>query len=326
MITLKNSQATSTDKPRSLPHVPVLLKEVISGLNIKPDGIYVDLTLGRAGHAKAILEHLPNGLLIGIDRDNEAIKEAKNILSKSKNRYLIRYANFKDIGTILDELNVRKIDGAVMDLGVSSPQFDDPERGFSYRYDARLDMRMDQKQKLTAYDVVNTYSEDELNRIFKEYGEEKYARSIARSIVKVREKNPIVTTFQLVELIKNAKPNRELKKIGHPAKQVFQALRIEVNDELSALKDAIDVMTKRLKPSGRIAIITFHSGEDRIVKSYYKSLSTVVGSRNGPPIDPKNVEKPTFALVTKKPILPTDEEIERNPRAKSAKLRIIERL
>ena len=307
-------------------HIPVLLNETIDGLDIKKDGIYVDLTLGRGGHSKEILKHLKKGRLIAVDQDDNAIEESKENLKQYLDRVTIVRDNFKNIKKILGNLNIDKVDGILMDLGVSSPQFDNPDRGFSYRFDGPLDMRMDKGNCLNAYDVVNNYSLEKLNTIFKIYGDEKYSYQIAKNIVKERQIKPINTTFELVDIIKKSLPYKQLSKKGHPAKQVFQALRIEVNDELSALKDAIDVMTKRLKPSGRIAIITFHSGEDRIVKSYYKSLSTVVGSRNGPPIDPKNVEKPTFALVTKKPILPTDEEIERNPRAKSAKLRIIERL
>ena len=326
MITQNDSQQITYAKENTYQHVPVLLDEVITGLNINPDGIYVDLTLGRAGHAQAILAKLNKGLLVGIDRDLEAIRAAKEILAKQKRLYIIRNANFKDVDLILDELNIRKIDGALLDLGVSSPQFDDPNRGFSYRYDTRLDMRMDQKEHLTAYDVINTYSEEKLAHIFKEYGDEKFAKSIAKNIIKARKIKPIETTFALVDIIKDSKPSRELRKVGHPAKQVFQALRIEVNDEFSALKEVLAKITDRLNVNGRLAIITFHSGEDRIVKSYFKKLAVIEGDRNAPPTDPSKLEQPKFRLVNKKAIEPSKEEVDSNHRASSAKLRIIERI
>lgn len=326
MITQNDSQQITCVNENDYQHVPVLLKEVIEGLNINPDGIYVDLTLGRAGHSQAILAKLNKGLLVGIDRDLEAIRAAKEILAKQKRLYIIRNANFKDVDLILDELNIRKIDGALLDLGVSSPQFDDPNRGFSYRYEARLDMRMDQKQSFSAYDIINSYSEEKLTYIFKEYGDEKFARSIAKNIVNARKIKPIETTFDLVEIIKSSKPSRELRKIGHPAKQVFQALRIEVNDEFNALKEVLDKITERLNIHGRLAIITFHSGEDRIVKTYFKKLAVIEGDRSAPPINPKNLEQPKFRLVNRKAIEPSEEEKERNHRATSAKLRIIERI
>lgn len=304
-------------------HISVLLKESIDGLNIKNDGIYVDLTLGRAGHFKEILHRVNNGLVIGLDQDDEAIKEASIILKDEKNKFILKKCNFKDIKEVLESLNISKIDGAIMDLGVSSPQFDEKERGFSYREDGILDMRMDQSQEKNAKDIVNNYSLNELTRVFREYGDEKYAYQIAKNIIKKREIKPIETTLELVEIIKASKPMKELKKVGHPAKQAFQALRIEVNDELNILKETIPTVLDLLKVGGRLAIITFHSGEDKIVKDLFKSYTVREGNRLN--FDEK-VEPLNYQLVSKHPIIPSDKEIEFNHRSKSSKLRIIERI
>ena len=304
-------------------HIPVLLKEVIEGLNIKPDGVYLDLTLGRAGHSSEILSRLnSNGLLIGVDRDQQAIEESRERLDKIEGNFILIKNNFVNVDEILDSLNIDKVDGVLMDLGVSSPQFDDFERGFSYRFDSRLDMRMDRDQKLTAHDVVNNYSEAELRKIFYEYGEDKYSASVARNIVKERENHPIDTTFQLVEIIKKSKPAKELKKSGHPAKQIFQAIRIEVNDELNVLKKALNDVTKHLNSGGRLAVITFHSLEDKIVKKLFKDLTVVEGNRNNLPIVEDEKE---FILITKKGIKPSEKELEINHRSQSSTLRIIEK-
>ena len=304
-------------------HIPVLLNEVIDGLNIKPNGIYLDLTLGRAGHSSEILKRLSkDGLLIGVDQDKEAIKESTERLQKIANNFKIVKSNFSEVDKVLDLLEIKGVDGVLMDLGVSSPQFDESDRGFSYRYDAPLDMRMDQDQKLTAKDIVNSYSEAELRRIFYEYGEDKYSASVAKNIVKYRQNKDIETTFELVEIIKRSKPTKELRKVGHPAKQIFQALRIEVNNELGVLKEALSKVVRYLNSEGRLAVITFHSLEDRIVKKYFKELAVVEGNRNNFPME--NEEK-DYILITRKWIRPSSEELEINPRSASSTLRIIEK-
>ena len=301
-------------------HIPVLLNEVITGLNIKPDGTYVDLTVGRGGHSSEILTRLPQGRLICVDQDEEAIEASTARLSKIRSNFTVIRANFSALDSILKEQGIDQVDGILMDLGVSSPQFDKGERGFSYNSDARLDMRMDQRQSLTAYQIVNTYSLEDLNKIFQTYGEEKYSYSIAKNIIKARENAPIETTFQLVEVIKRSKPMKELKKVGHPAKQVFQALRIAVNDELNVLVKTLTIALDHLKPGGRLAVITFHSGEDRIVKNIFKEAAVEVGNR----IDgPMKAETKEFDLINHKPITASDEELEMNHRSASAKLRII---
>ena len=301
-------------------HIPVLLNEVIAGLNIKPDGTYVDLTVGRGGHSSEILTRLPQGRLICVDQDEEAIEASTARLSKIRSNFTVIRANFSALDSILKEQGINQVDGILMDLGVSSPQFDKGERGFSYNSDARLDMRMDQRQSLTAYQIVNTYSLEDLNKIFQTYGEEKYSYSIAKNIIKARENAPIETTFQLVEVIKRSKPMKELKKVGHPAKQVFQALRIAVNDELNVLVKTLTIALDHLKPGGRLAVITFHSGEDRIVKNIFKEAAVEVGNR----IDgPMKAETKEFDLINHKPITASDEELEMNHRSASAKLRII---
>ena len=304
-------------------HIPVLLNETIDGLNIKSDGIYVDLTLGRAGHSSKIIERLTTGLLIGVDQDQTAIDESTERLNQYKARHIIIKSNFSRIKEILKELEIDEVDGILMDLGVSSPQFDVAERGFSYNYDGPLDMRMDQSQKLTAYEIVNNYSLNELVKIFNDYGEDRYSYQIAKNIIKERQMKPIETTFELVEIIKRSKPNKELNKIGHPAKQIFQALRIATNDELNVLKIAIKDSLEVLKPHGRLAIISFHSGEDRIVKTMFNEKTKIKGNRLNIP-DPET--KIEYQLITRHPIVANEEEIIENHRSKSAKLRIIEHL
>lgn len=304
-------------------HIPVLLNEVIEGLDIKSDGIYLDLTLGRAGHSSEILKRLsPKGLLIGVDQDDEAIEYSRARLSKIRDNFILVRDNFVNIDEILNNLNIDKVDGILMDLGVSSPQFDDESRGFSYRFDSELDMRMDKRNSLTAKKVINEYSLEDLTRVFEQYGEEKFSYSIAKNIVKERAVHEINTTFELVDIIKRSKPAKELSKVGHPAKQVFQALRIEVNDEINVLKRTLDKVLSHLKSKGRLAVITFHSGEDRIVKYLFKELTTVEGNRYDLPLTEINKE---YNLVTRKGIKPSEEEIQRNHRSISSCLRIIER-
>ena len=305
-------------------HIPVLLNEVIEGLNINSDGIYVDLTLGRAGHSSEILKRIKDGFLYGIDQDKEAIIKSTERLKSIGDNFEIIKSNFVDIKNILQERNVTAVDGVLMDLGVSSPQFDEGDRGFSYNYDAPLDMRMDQENnKLTAKEIVNTYSFNELVRVFREYGDEKYAASIVNNIIKARKEKPIETTLELVEIIKRSKPAKELKKVGHPAKQVFQALRIEVNDELNVLrKTLLDVIPFLRRGGGRIAVITFHSGEDKIVKKIFQEISINVGNRLDLPV---KTEEKEYREVNHKVITASDEELNNNHRSASAKLRVLER-
>ena len=303
-----------------LEHIPVLLNEVIDGLNIKESGTYVDLTVGRGGHSSEILKRLKSGRLICVDQDEEAIVASKARLSQISDNFVIIRNNFSALESILSDLGIEQVDGILMDLGVSSPQFDEGERGFSYKEDAKLDMRMDQRQELTAYQIVNSYSLEDLSKIFQEYGEEKYSYSIAKNIIKSREIAPIKTTFQLVEIIKKSKPMKELKKVGHPAKQVFQALRIAVNDELNVLTKTLHIALAHLAPGGRLAVITFHSGEDRIVKNIFKEAAISVGNRyDGPMLE----QEKEFALINHKPITASENELESNHRSASAKLRII---
>ena len=307
-------------------HVSVLLNEAIDALNVKKDGIYVDLTLGRGGHSKEILKRLTTGHLYAFDKDDEAIEESKKNLEEFSKKITIIRDDFRNFRQNLENLGVKKVDGILLDLGVSSPQFDEGNRGFSYRENSRLDMRMDTRQKLTAFDVVNTYSVGELTRIFREYGEDKYSYQIARKIVEKRQQKPVETTLELVEIIKASKPQKELAKKGHPAKQIFQALRIEVNDELGALKDALKDALEVLNIGGRIAVITFHSLEDRITKVMFQSVSKVEGTRKNVFALPTKEDEPDFKLVNNRVILPSEKERETNPRSKSAKLRAIERV
>lgn len=311
---------------KSNEHYSVLLKESIEGLEIKKDGIYVDMTLGRGGHSEEILKKLDkNGRLYCFDQDKEAIEYSYERLKKVSDNFEIIYSNFKNIKEELHKRHVDKVDGFLFDLGVSSPQFDEDYRGFSYRYDSTLDMRMDLNNKLSAKEVINTYSLNDLVKIFKEYGEEKYSYSIAKKIVETRKVKEINTTFELVDLIKASIPAKELYKDKHPAKRIFQALRIEVNDELNVLKIALNDSLSMLNKNGRIVVISFHSLEDRIVKEIFKSVSVIKGNRNNDYILPKDMKEVDYELVNKKVILPSNEEIEENHRSKSAKLRILKR-
>ncbi|WP_277218852.1 16S rRNA (cytosine(1402)-N(4))-methyltransferase RsmH [Peptoniphilus vaginalis] len=306
-------------------HKSVLLDETIEGLNIREGKIYLDGTLGGAGHSREILKRLKgSGLLIGIDQDIEALEVAKERLSDYKNVefFNLNYINFEKA---LDELGIDKIDGVLLDIGVSSYQFDNPERGFSYRFDAPLDMRMDQDLEISAKDIVNTYSESEITRIIKDYGEEKWASRIAKFVVEERKKKDIETTFELVEIIKNAIPASARRNGPHPAKRTFQALRIEVNRELDVLKDSIERFVHRLNPGGRIAIITFHSLEDRIVKNAFKYLEKDCICPPSSPICTCDKKK-EIKVLTRKPITASDEELKENKRSHSAKLRIAEKL
>lgn len=307
-------------------HISVLLEETIDALNVKEDGIYVDGTLGRGGHAKLLVSKLTTGHLFALDKDIEAINESKINLSEYLDKVTLIHGDFKDMEEILKERGINRVDGIMMDLGVSSPQFDDMKRGFSYRYDARLDMRMDQSQIKDAYQVVNEYSKEDLCRIFKDYGEARYANAVSNAIVKAREIKEITTTFELVEVIKGALPNKELNKKGHPAKQYFQALRIEVNDELTSLKTGLRHALELLNVGGRLAIITFHSLEDRMVKTEFKNYSSAPFVEAKLPILDSQMEQASFQLVNKKPIVAKEEELENNNRAHSAKLRVIERV
>lgn len=306
-------------------HKPVLLNEVIEGLNIKPDGIYVDGTLGGAGHSYEIAARLTEGgRLIGIDRDEEAIKAATEHLEPFSDRVTVVRGNYEDAAAIVHGLGIEKVDGMLLDLGVSSYQLDTAERGFSYREDAPLDMRMDQRDPITAYDVVNSYTEQDLFRIIRDYGEDKFAKNIAKHIVNERSVKPIETTFELSEIIKGAIPAKMREGGGHPAKKTFQAIRIEVNRELDILKEGIAGFIDILNPGGRLAIISFHSLEDRIVKTAFKEAENPCICPSSFPVCVCG-RKPKGFNVTRKPITSGDEELEENLRAHSAKLRIFER-
>ena len=306
-------------------HKSVLLTETIDLLRIRPDGIYLDGTLGGGGHSYEILKRLSDcGKLIGIDRDQEAIDSARERLSEFSDRAVIVRGNYGDFREILSDLGIEKLDGILLDLGVSSHQFDDMSRGFSYREDAPLDMRMDQRQEMTAADIVNQYSEQELYRVIRDYGEEPFAKNIAKHIVIMREQEPVTTTFQLVECIKRAIPAKIREKGGHPAKRTFQALRIELNQELLVLQNSLSEMVDALAPGGRIAIITFHSLEDRIVKQCFRTAENPCIC---PPDFPVCVcgRKSKGKVITKKPVTASEQELSENPRAHSAKLRVFER-
>ena len=305
-------------------HKSVLLQEAISSLNLKDNDIIVDATLGYGGHSSYILDRIKKGYLFAFDQDSEAIRHSTSRLSKIGTNFTIIKSNFFNMREKLLELGVEKVDGVLFDLGVSSPQLDDKERGFSYHQDAKLDMRMDQSQKLSAYDVVNTYTKDELSRIFKKYGEDKFANNIAKKIVEYRDNKPIETTLELVDIVKSAVPMK-FRLDKHPAKQIFQAIRIEVNHELDVIEPALEQALSLLKVGGRVAVITFHSLEDRLVKNYFKEKCMVDPKLKGMPNIPDEY-LPDFSLVTTKPILPSNLEIEENPRARSAKLRVIQRI
>lgn len=306
-------------------HYPVMLHECIEGLNIRPDGVYVDGTLGRAGHSMEIAKRLTTGRLYCIDRDMAAIEAARDRLSPWMDRVSLIHGNFTDLDRLLEEYSAPPADGMLFDFGVSSPQLDDPARGFSYMQDAPLDMRMDQSQPLTAQTVVNEWSQEELKRILYQYGEERYAPAIAAAIVRAREESPIETTLQLVEVIRSAMPAPALREKQHPAKRSFQAIRIAVNDELTAAQRVIDQAVPRLAKGGRLCVITFHSLEDRIVKN---GFGTFAKGCTCPPDFPVCVcgKKPRARLVGKRPITASARELEENPRARSAKLRIAEKL
>ena len=306
-------------------HVSVLLNECIDNLNTDPAGTYVDGTLGMGGHSEKIAEKLTTGRLICIDRDASAIDYARERLKLFSDRITFVHANFADTVEVLDDLGIEGVNGMLFDLGVSSPQLDETERGFSYMKDAPLDMRMDRSEGLTAYDIVNTWSEERLNRILWDYGEEKYARRISRAIINKREKKPIESTLELSDTIKSAMPPQALREKQHPAKRSFQAIRIAVNDELGAVAKMAETVPDRLLPGGRLCIISFHSLEDRIVKSAIAARENGCTCPREAPICTCGFVK-TLKSVYRKPILPSDEEIENNPRARSAKLRVAERV
>ncbi len=306
-------------------HVSVLLEECLEGLAIKPDGIYVDGTLGGAGHSSCIAAQLTTGRLIGIDRDPVALQAAGNRLKPFADRVTLVHSNFCEVRQVLDDLGIEGVDGILLDLGVSSPQLDEASRGFSYMADAPLDMRMDGSAALSAYEVVNTWPQDELKRILYDYGEERYAPQIAAAICRRRAEKPIATTLELTDIIRCAMPAAALREKQHPAKRSFQAIRIAVNDELGAVETVMRSAVSCLNPGGRLAIITFHSLEDRIVKN---GMADAARGCTCPPNFPVCVcgNKPKVKLITRKPITSSQEELERNPRARSAKLRVCEKL
>lgn len=305
-------------------HISVLLQESISSLNLKENSIVVDATLGYGGHSSNILERVNKGYLFAFDQDSEAIRYSTDRLNKIGTNFTIIKSNFVNMKEELNKRDIDKVDAVLFDLGVSSPQLDDESRGFSFHNDARLDMRMDRDQKLSAYEVVNEYSEQDLSRIFYKYGEDKFSKSIARKIVEYRKNKPIETTLELVEVIKSGVPMKyRINK--HPARQIFQAIRIEVNHELDVIEPALSQALELLNVGGRVAVITFHSLEDRIVKNYFKEKTKVDDRVKGMPNIPDEY-LPDFKLVVNKAIIPSDEEIENNPRARSSKLRVIERI
>ena len=307
-------------------HYSVMLKECIDALDIKPNGIYVDCTAGGGGHSEAILERLGSGRLISLDQDDEAIETCKKRLARFAERSIIVKSNFSELERVLNELEIVHIDGVLMDLGVSSHQLDTPSRGFSYNSDAELDMRMNPRSPFSAYDVVNTYSEQELKKIIFDYGEERFAPQIARKIVLAREENPIKTTLELASIIKNAIPVGAAKKESqHPAKRTFQAIRIEVNHELDVITPAIETAVSRMNIGGRIAIMTFHSLEDRIVKTKYNDYAKACTCPANFPVCVCG-NKAKLKVITKKPIIANNEELNENARSRSAKLRVAEKI
>lgn len=305
-------------------HTSVLLTESIAALQIKEEGIYVDATLGYGGHSSEILRRLKRGFLFAFDQDAEAILVSKNKLELIGSNYKIFHTNFNKMKSQLNENGIEEVDGIIFDLGVSSPQIDDANRGFSFMKDARLDMRMNQDDKKSAYEVINNYSEKDLFKIFISYGEEKFSSKIAKRIVENRSKKSIETTLELVEIIKSAVPGQYFIR-NHPERKIFQAIRIEVNQELNVLKESLPVCIKLLKPSGRIVVITFHSLEDRIVKNIFKEFTEIPELIKGDPFVNSELY-PKYKLIIKKPIIPTETEIKNNRRSASAKMRIIERI
>lgn len=305
-------------------HISVMLNETIDYLNVKENGVYIDCTLGGAGHALYLLNQLNDeGRLIAIDQDQTAIDNAKEVLKDHLHKVTFVHSNFRELTNILNDLNIEKVDGIYYDLGVSSPQLDIPERGFSYHHDATLDMRMDQTQELTAYDIVNNWSYEALVKIFYRYGEEKFSKQIARRIEAHREQQPITTTLELVDIIKEGIPAKARRKGGHPAKRVFQAVRIAVNDELSAFEDSIEQAIELVNVNGRISVITFHSLEDRLCKQVFQEYEKGPEVPRGLPVIPEEYT-PKLKRVNRKPITATEEDLDDNNRARSAKLRVAE--
>ena len=305
-------------------HISVMLNETIDYLNVKENGVYIDCTLGGAGHALYLLNQLNDeGRLIAIDQDQTAIDNAKEVLKDHLHKVTFVHSNFRELTNILNDLNIEKVDGIYYDLGVSSPQLDIPERGFSYHHDATLDMRMDQTQELTAYDIVNNWSYEALVKIFYRYGEEKFSKQIARRIEAHREQQPITTTLELVDIIKEGIPAKARRKGGHPAKRVFQSLRIAVNDELSAFEDSIEQAIELVNVNGRISVITFHSLEDRLCKQVFQEYEKGPEVPRGLPVIPEEYT-PKLKRVNRKPITATEEDLDDNNRARSAKLRVAE--
>jgi len=304
-------------------HYSVLLNEAVEGLNIKEDGIYVDCTLGGAGHSLEILKRLKTGKLYAFDQDNVALENAKQKLAEYSDKVVFIKSNFVNLKEKLAEYGVHEVDGVLYDLGVSSPQLDTPERGFSYNYDTKLDMRMDTDAKISAYEVVNEYSYHDLVKIFYRYGEENFSKQIARNIEKKREQKPIETTFELVEIIKDSIPAAKRRTGGHPAKRVFQAIRIAVNNELSVFEDSLEQAIEIVSVGGRISVITFHSLEDRICKQIFNSYAKTKDIPKNLPIMPKE-SLSKLKVITRKPIYPSDIELEENNRSRSAKLRVAE--
>lgn len=308
-------------------HETVLLKETVDALNVNPTGIYVDCTLGGAGHTRYLLSQLTTGKLYAFDQDEKAIENGKKLLEEELASGKVHFikSNFRNLKEALALENIEKVDGILYDLGVSSPQLDEASRGFSYHKDAPLDMRMDQTQSLDAYEVVNTWTYEQLVKIFFRYGEEKFSKQIARLIERKRQVAPIETTFQLVEIIKEAIPAPARRKGGHPAKRIFQAIRIAVNDELGAAEDSLEQAISLIKVGGRISVITFHSLEDRLAKTMFKEYSTVAELPQGLPVIPED-KQPILKLVNRKPITATPEELAENNRSRSAKLRVVEKI
>lgn len=307
-------------------HETVLKEELVNKLHIKPDGIYVDCTLGGAGHALEVASQLnEDGILIGFDQDINALESAKERLKEYGDQIVLIHANFRHLERELNKRGITHVDGIYFDLGASSPQLDEKERGFSYRYDAKLDMRMNQTQSLSAFNVVNEWSYEQLVSIFFNYGEERFSRQIARKIEAVREEKPIETTFELVEIIKDAIPAPARRRGGHPATRTFQAIRIAVNDELKSFHDTLQQAARIVNVNGRVAVITFHSLEDRLCKRAFQKWSTQKEVPRGMPIIPEGFDAP-FKRITRRPIVPSDDEVERNRRSRSAKLRVVEKV